>query len=565
WVTYTGLTTSQISAKLGSTYRLVDVHEDPGGGTYTVTAVKNSGSYATAWWWYVNASTAQVSTFLSNNNARLISVEQNAAGNYNVIMVANTGSAARAWWWYVGQSTATISSELSANNARLVSVQPDKTDSGYSVIMVSNTGTDAKGWWWYVHQSVSQISSLLNTNGGRITDLSRNSDGTYNVVMVQQAGTDNIGWKWYVGAGANSLVSGALQTGYRIFDIEPYTNGASTSYAAVEIDNLPAENRRVENIFESGYSQAGLSGGRYGYLVKPIGNASVLSLQNTNTYEPASGIKALYNLYSQFQVQIGDDDLNSNFDYWVKPSDPTNKDVCPLDYSNTNSNKVTTTLADGLGRMMFNSDNRTTQGVDLRYGRAKVNNFAQIIGMAGTKIKQTVGCGIVNGGFVTTTLNNLQKLYEGVFTDKLLDASDADLFFNRMNGGTGTISSSSPFGQMVTQEANKLGKSGAVSGFLAAIQQRDKGGSYDMCFTTGACDPPYDYVRSDAGIMQLPFKTAGGSVVLHNYAYGFYVNDLSIPCAFNTTCAAKTQADDTTNQFLPEIFRHQVDLALANW
>jgi hypothetical protein len=307
-----------------------------------------------------------------------------------------------------------------------------------------------------------------------------------------------------------------------------------------------------------------LSGANYGYYVKPIGGAAVLTLQNAVKYEPASGIKALYNLYSQFQVQIGNDSLSSPFHYWYEPSDPTNPGVCPLNYTRTSSNEITTTLEDGLDQMMQVSDNRATQGVDLRYGRTNVNNFAKIIGLSGTTIKQTVGCGILNGGYVTTTLNDLTKLYEGVFNDTLLNASNSADFFGRMISGS--ESSTSPFGQMVTTEAAKLGKSASVPSFLAATYVNEKGGSYDMCFPTGPCSAPYDYVRSNAGVLQLPFKASpGGSVVAHAYAFGWWVNNLSIPCAFDVSCSALTQADNTTSSFDPEIFRHQVDLALANW
>src|SRR3954453_13586133 len=149
WLTLTGKTISQIVTALGSTYRLVDVHQ-AADGTYTVTAVSNTGSYAvSAWWWYVHQSVSFVSDALGSNSARLISAEQNSDGTYNVIMVSNTGSANRAWWWYVGASVSALSDRLSANNARMVSVQRDKADAGYTAIMVSNTGTDAKAWWWY--------------------------------------------------------------------------------------------------------------------------------------------------------------------------------------------------------------------------------------------------------------------------------------------------------------------------------------------------------------------------------------------------------------------------------
>ena len=113
----------------------------------------------------------------------------------------------------------------------------------------ANTGSDAKTWWWYAGESISAISGQLSTNGARLVDLSHNLDGTFNAIMVKNvAGTF---WKWYVGANLSSLVNSATQTGYRIFDLQPYTSGGFTVYAALEIDNLAAENRARRATFES--------------------------------------------------------------------------------------------------------------------------------------------------------------------------------------------------------------------------------------------------------------------------------------------------------------------------
>ncbi len=562
---YTGQTTSSITSKLGSTYRLVDLHETST-NVYSFVAVQNTGAYAVSgWWWYVGQTLSQVSNLLSTNSARLISAERMSDGTLNVIMVSNTGTAARSWWWLTGATQSQVNSLVSTNNARLVSLDQDQSASTYTAVAVSNTGTDAKSWWYYYNVSTSQVSSFLSTNGARLVDLDATGSGTWNVVMVKQTGSDNKYWKWLVGTSTTNILNTDQRTGYRVFDFQPYLSGTTTVYSAVMIDNLAPENRRVENIFESGYAASGLSGALYGYYVKPIGSGATLALSNGTKYEPASGIKALYNLYAERQVQLGNDALANTFYYWYDPANPSNAGPCPLNYSNTTSNRVTTSVSNGLSGMMFNSDNRMTQGVDLRYGRANVNSYATSIGMTGTVINQTVGCGIMNGGYVTLTLNDISKLYEGVFTNVLINSTRSGTFFARMNGGTG-IASSSPFGQMVTQEANKVGKGSIVSSFLASIKYRVKGGSYDMCFATGPCSPPYNYVRSNAGIMQLPFKSApGGSIVLRNYAYGWWVNNVKIPCAFSVNCTAKVQADSTTNKFDPEIFRAQVALALQNW
>jgi hypothetical protein len=562
WQSYTGRTTAQVTELLGSTYRLVDVRQDPS-GTYTVTMVKNTGAYAVSgWWWYVHQTVAQVSSELSTNNGRLISLQRNSDGTVNVVMVSNTGSAARTWWWYVGQSTATLSSELTTNNARLVNVSPDPSGGTYSAIMVSNTGSDAKTWWWYVGQTAAQVSSLLGTNKARLVDLAVDPAGHFDAIMVSESGAENLPWKWYFGTSATAIVNNALNTGYRVFQLVPYLSGGNTVYAGLMINNLGAEGHRVESLLESGYGKEGLSGGVFGFYVKPIGASAVLGLGNGTKYEPASSVKALYNLYAEFQVQIGNDSLSSPFNYWYKPSEPTNKDVCPLEYSNTPSNEITTTLEDGLNRMMGVSDNRTTQGVDLRYGRSNVNNYAHIIGMGSTKINQTLGCGTLNGGTVTTTLGDLTRLYEGVWNDTLLNAARSASFFGRMDGGT--LSGADPLAAVIEQEAAALGKSSSAAQFIANTSFRDKGGSYDICPPSGPCSPPYIYDRADAGVLTLPFKSSG-TIVPHTYTYGWWVNNLSVPCAFGASCAALTQADNTTNEVRAEEFRAQVRAALKTW
>jgi hypothetical protein len=212
--------------------------------------------------------------------------------------------------------------------------------------------------------------------------------------------------------------------------------------------------------------------------------------------------------------------------------------------------------------MMGVSDNRTTQGVDLRYARSNVNAYAYIIGMRDTFIHQTVGCGSKNGGYVNVTLNDLAKLYEGVQTHTLLTTDRATSFFGRMNGGN--LSGNDPLAAVIKQEAAKQGKSGVANAFIAATSARDKGGSYDICPAAGNCNPPYVYDRADAGVLTLPFKS-NGNIVPHQFLYGWFVNGLLIPCTFNTSCAARTQADNTTSAIRAEEFRAAVAAALKTW
>lgn len=131
-----------------------------------------------------------------------------------------------------------------------------------------------------------------------------------------------------------------------------------------------------------------------------------------------------------------------------------------------------------------------------------------------------------------------------------------------MDGGT--LSGSDPLASVIEQEASALGKSASASQFIANTSFRDKGGSDDICPPGGPYSPPYVYDRADAGVLTMPFKSSG-TIVPHTYVYEWWVNNLSVPCPFNTACAARTQADNTTNEVRAEEFRAQVRAALKTW
>ena len=131
------------------------------------------------------------------------------------------------------------------------------------------------------------------------------------------------------------------------------------------------------------------------------------------------------------------------------------------------------------------------------------------------------------------TLNDLAKLYAGVQTHTLLTAARAVVVL-RAHERRAMLSSSDPLATVIKQEAAKQHKSGSANAFIAATSARDKGGSYDVCPSSGGCSPPYVYDRADAGVLTLPFKSSG-KIVPHQYLYGWFVNDLSIPCAFGVS------------------------------
>lgn len=62
----------------------------------------------------------------------------------------------------------------------------------------------------------------------------------------------------------------------------------------------------------------------------------------------------------------------------------------------------------------------------------------------------------------------------------------------------------------------------------------------------------------------LPFKK-NGVVVPRTYTYGWWVNDLVVPCAFGVSCSARVQAGATTRLMRGEEFRALIRAALKTW
>jgi hypothetical protein len=562
WWLYTGVDAAFLTNKIQQDgARITDLEvQSTSPYRFTAALVKNAGAYAVpAWWWYFGLTAAQVTDRLNANQARLIDLEPYVTSSgvrFAAVMVSNTGSFARAWWWYQGVSAAFLSQKLTENQARLIDLDSYVVNGTrvFSGVMIRNTGADAKQWWWYVNVPPGFVSAKLIENRARLVDYERRPDGKLDVVMHRREGEY---WWWYYGLpSAQAVVDKALQKGARVIDIERYTDGGQTRFAAILLDNSNAETRRLWAIMDPG-----LSAGRFGIYLKQVGGGVKVDLQGGTIFEPASAIKVLHHAHAMRRVQVGLDSLSSNFVYFVKPDDPNNKDICPLDAPEVDANKRTTTLQDGLAKTMQNSDNRTTRGLQLRYGQAALNARADSLGMSNTELRQVLGCGFRNNLRNDLTLVDVGKLYEAVANGSLLTGSSRTTFYNIMLGGG--IGSSSALATIVRQEATALGKSAAAANaFIAQMDSRFKGGSYDICITS--CNP-YFYYRSNAGRMTLPFKSGTGAIVPVHYVFGQWANDLSIPCGPGVNCSTKVAADNALGNAGNELFRKEIRQALQTW
>jgi hypothetical protein len=249
WWIYTGQSVADIDNTLhGDNARIVDIAADDASfRTFTVTYVKNTGSYAKTWWWYYGVDAATLAQKLTANNARLISVKAYDGGGGNLrfvaAMVANTGADTKEWWWYYGQSPDQITSLVKSHNARLTTLQSYSFggQTSYAAIMISNTGADAKGWWWYYNLSPQAVANNISTNKARLLDITPAGNGNFNVTM-ESCSSGCPYWWWYYGLTSDQVLAQTQNNGARAFVLEPYSNcGSGACFATVMIGNTPAD------------------------------------------------------------------------------------------------------------------------------------------------------------------------------------------------------------------------------------------------------------------------------------------------------------------------------------
>ena len=529
---------------------------------FTTALVHNAGVHASGWWWYYGLSAAELSQKLNEHEARILDVETyilNGKRRFAAVLIPNTGEREKAWWWYYGVSANFVSNKLSENKARLIDL--DTYVAGgkrrYAVVMVDNTDADATQWWWYYNVTPSFINDKVKSQRARIVDIERHKPGRFSVIMVRRKGEQ---WWWYYGLTASKLHQKALQNGARIFDIERYKEGTKRRYAAVMLNNVDQETARLRELM-----RPGLESGSFGFYLKRVGGPKLTGLMDSWKFEPASAMKTVHHAYTMRQVFLENDFLDNPFDYYVDPGDPTNKDICPKGAYEKESNKVTTTLLDGLSKMMQVSDNRTTQGIVLRSGNGNhkgglstLNDFMDSMSMTDSELRHRIGCGRRHNRN-DYTLVDAGKLFEAIANGTLISGIVRDDFYGIMNGG--------PPGEnvktIVEEEAAAQGKSAVVDDFVAATELRSKGGSYDICGKKG-CDVHYYYYRAVVGRIAIPHRV-GRVIAPVDYVYGRFANDQLIPCEPQSACAAKTKADSGYGAISAELFRTAIREALMTW
>ena len=526
WLIYTGQTFNDIQATVGTGYRIVDIKtDDPFGARFSVSYVQNTGSYSQVWSYQINVDLATLANFMVLNKVRatqIICWDGGFSGTrYAAIMTPNTGSNQKVWWWYSGISSQAFYNSCIANGARPVSWHEYAIGpSTYAVgAMIANTGADYRPWWLYWGQSFGNIGTLLGQNQARLYSMQQTPAGSFNVIMVKDTVSP---WWYWSGSTAGGIVDLANQWGARVIDFQ--NNGGFCN--AIFVNNSNALERRVGDIMGS------TTDGNYGCYLKHLNGTVLASLQGDRVFEPASMIKTLVHYHAMNEVRQSRAALTDAMTVYT-----ATVGSCPQRFS-----PVLEPLDNVLRLMMENSDNNRTMSAVDRFGPANINATAAVLGMNGTSINHTIGC----GGPVPNqlTLASVGKLYESVangalgtwrntFYELMLEFKDA------YAGGL--------LDNVIAQEAASVGLDASqLAGFRGACRQAFKGGSYSLF-------PSREY-RTWGSWISLPFYTSAG-VVAEEYVTGSFVDGAS----------NATNAQSAFCKGASEVLRDEVHAAMLTW
>jgi hypothetical protein len=252
WWYYFGKSPADVASLLTANgARLVGIQvESTSPLLFTVTMVKNSGSYNKAWWWNYAMTEPQVNTWIASHGARLDALAPYVVGGityYAAVAISNSGSDAKDWWWKPQVAASSINSLTHDYGARLVDMRQYTLDNQifYSIVMVSNSGSDGTAWWWNINQTPAQIASQLQQNGAYLVSLEpANADGTlFNFVMYHNPG---VAWWWYTNVGQNNAGALAGDNGARIFDLKSYFVNGTRYFTAIMLqDGAPTTPKLV--------------------------------------------------------------------------------------------------------------------------------------------------------------------------------------------------------------------------------------------------------------------------------------------------------------------------------
>ena len=465
-------------------------------------------------------------------DARIIDIESYTTGSglrHTIVLVPNTGASRQTWWWFYGQTPGQIGAKASERGARVMDI--DSYGSGanrrYTMVLQKNAGT---GWYHYYNRTGAQVAALVAARKARIRDLEPRGGGRYDVVLEKAPAA---AWQWWYGKTRAEVIAKADQYGQRIVSLSP----DGSRYAALMVRNVAAETARIDAGMESAAGRSGY----WGFYLRRLGGGTTHAINAGRPFEPASMLKALYELNAIHHNRDDLSGLDTDLTWYLGSSrsdDPSTADDERADGCPNGTLPKVDTHGEVIRRMMQRSDNRATEAIRLAYFGSydNVNAYAASLGLTGTVVQHKIGCGTPPNSL---TLVDAGRIYEKAADPSYLPAAAFARFRELSNQGR-------LWDAVVDQEAARAGLGAAdVAAFKAAMRTVWKPGGY----TVGGRG-----WSTIGGWVTVPSKVRG-RVISRQYVFGAYAAD-NASRAVATTARQYGQA---------EVLRSTIRAALATW
>lgn len=534
WWWFTNVGEAELEEQINNGMRMIDIEIDSHSPLrYTAAFVKNSGPYASGWWWYADKSAQQISNLMVQHNARLIDLEPyNIAGSirYACLMVPNTGSeAAVDHDFEVGLTSAQLDAwfDYYSSSRRIVDIQPYTLngETRFAFVWVKNSGAFASPYTVWINASRQEVLDKLDETNSRLSDIEKHA-GLYSCVMVPRDGNS---WWWALDLSLEDAKRFGRQHAARIVDVERTADGTFHLLARRNANNLTVitNNAMRENCPLKTSS---------GFMLREINGTTLAAVNRSKVFEPASTMKTMHLFASLWTCMIGWDSLTNTVNV---PKDISGS--CPSWASGSDTLGLQRTL----WGMMKSSNNRRTEAILKRYSEEWIESIVHWYGAESVQLNHTIGCN-PGSNRNEVTLNDLYAIHSSV-----------------ANGDLGTFGSDF-YAFMLNSDADGLGVFAAVLddalalSTLAPIEEQDfrlgvftvhKGGNYQY-----SEDGSSIAHHSAAGLVRLPFRN-GCTTVEREYFIGAWVNDQT----------GEEAAAQTAYSAYTALFRNRVRAAITSW
>lgn len=511
WWLYTGLSASELGAKLGELHAHIadlETYDDGGRRRFTAVLLADKGA---ASWWYFGLTADQVGAKLAENGAVPTTLTAYHEGNQLRFAVAMQKRAGQGYWWYFGLTADQLGAKLAENHAAPVEISPylEGGTLKFAAVMVP----DREPSWWYFGQTAEGVGAKLRETGGRLHMLRAYAAGadTRFVAIIRKP--DGAPWWWYFGQTIDAIFDNVRTNGAYVADITTYLSGGTRRFACVmRARPWPTTNAAQHEAIRRMLA-ATHKGGWHGFYCRRIGGAVLQAFNETVAFDPASAIKALNYTHAMRAVQdgkrIGTQQVTLETTIPVPPGigslpRPQGTD-CPFDEINTDAaDKLPLKLAAAMESMMKRSRNAPTEAIRRFFGPAEVAATARALGLTDTRHNGPTGCTRNSASLV-----DFGKLYEQC-SQGYLDATHWAAFRQHALG--------EPLNEVVDicdefAKSTRLGAGFAARFRTHMLSVHKSGRGTDS--VEKACV---------AGYVALPFCDRG-RIVQRHYVYGVFVDN----------------------------------------